>query len=408
MMDNKERRAAFGPLPELTKKSESKIIMLVIDGLGGLAGADGRTEMETAKLPNLDRVASEGVCGMVDTVAPGIAPGSGPGHLGLFGYDPLRFLIGRGALSAAGIGFKLETGDVAARMNFCTIDGAGKITDRRAGRIPTEKNRELLEKLRKIKIAGVEIFLEAEREYRGLAVFRGKGLGHAVSDTDPQATGVPALAAKGEDAASEKTAKIANQFLAEVKKALAKEQPANFITLRGFDTKPDIPTLGELYHLKSAGIATYPMYRGLAHYVGMTVPTEGIEGFGDELATLKKLYKEFDFFFIHYKYTDSAGEDGDFARKVQKLEEVDATVPKLLELNPDVLVVTGDHSTPAVYKGHSWHPVPVALRAKFARRDGVKAFNETACTAGGLGRMPAKNLMGLMLAHAGKVDKYGA
>ena len=229
-----------------------------------------------------------------------------------------------------------------------------------------------------------------------------------MSDTDPQATGVPPLAAKGEDAASERTAKIANEFLAGVKKALAKEHPANFINLRGFDTKPDIPTLEEAFRLKSVGIATYPMYRGLAQNVGMTVPTEGIENFGDELATLKKLYSKFDFFFIHYKYTDSAGEDGDFARKVQKLEEADAAVPKLLELKPDVIVVTGDHSTPATYKGHSWHPVPVVLWSRFARRDAVKAFNETACLAGGLGRIASKDLMAHMLAHAGRLEKYGA
>ena len=402
------RLAPFGMLPALARPNTSKIILFVIDGLGGLPGPDGKTEMDLAKLPNLDKLASVGVCGLVDTVATGITPGSGPGHLGLFGYDPIRCTIGRGARAAAGIGFELKPGDVAARFNFCTIDKAGKVTDRRAGRIPTEKNVELLGPLRKIEIPGVEIFLEAVREYRGLVVFRGKNLGHKVCDTDPQAVGVPPLSAEGEDEASRRTADIANRFLAEVKKALAREHPANFINLRGFDTKPDIPTLQELYHLKPAGIATYPMYRGLARFVGMTVPTEGIEGFQDELATLRKLYDQFDFFFVHYKYTDSAGEDGDFARKVEQLEAADAAVPELLALKPDVLVVTGDHSTPAVFQAHSWHPVPVALLASCARTDAVKTFTEQACLSGGLGRMPAKDLMALMLAHSGRLEKYGA
>ncbi len=407
-MTERKDYVGFGPLPELAKANTTKIVMMVMDGLGGLAGPDGKTEMEAAKLPNLNRLASEGVCGVMEMVGPGITPGSGPGHLGLVGYEPTRFLIGRGALSAAGIGFQLQPGDVAARFNFCTLDKAGNVTDRRAGRISTEKNQSLLPLMRKIRIEGVEIFLEAEKDYRGVMVLRGKGLGHKVHDTDPQATGVPPLPAKGEDEASERTAKVVNTFLAEVKKALANEHPANFINLRGFDKRPDIPTLGELYRMKPAGIATYPMYRGLAHYVGMTVPTEGIEGFADELEALEKMWKDYDFFFVHYKYTDSAGEDGDFARKVAKLEEADATLPKILALKPDVLVVTGDHSTPSSYKAHSWHPVPVLLWAKTARRDGVKAFNEEACLHGGLGRMAAKDLMALMLAHAGRLEKYGA
>ena len=408
MSESTNRLAAFRPLCDLAKPNSSKIIMFVMDGLGGLPGPEGKSELEVAQLPNLDALAREGVCGLVDPVGRSITPGSGPGHLGLFGYDPLLCKIGRGALAAAGIGFALKAGDVAARFNFCTIDEAGNVTDRRAGRIPTEKNVSLLPKLREIRIPGVEIFLEAVREYRGLVVFRGEGLGHRVCDTDPQAVGVPPLPAEGEDEASERTAEVANRFLAEVKKALAEEQPANYINLRGFDRRPDIPTLEELYQLKSAGIATYPMYRGLARFVGMTVPTEGIECFEDELATLEKLWGDYDFFFIHYKYTDSAGEDGDFARKVAKLEEADGAVPRLLALKPDVLVVTGDHSTPAMYKAHSWHPVPAMLRARFARRDGVTTFTEQACLGGGLGRMPARHLMGLMLAHADRLEKFGA
>lgn len=408
MTDASERLAPFAPLPELAKANTTKIIMFVIDGLGGLPGPTGKSELEVAKLPNLSKLAAEGICGLADTVDVGITPGSGPGHLGLFGYDPVLYRIGRGALAAAGIGFELEPDDVAARFNFCTIDEAGNVTDRRAGRIPTEKNAELLEPLRKIKIPGVEIFLEAVREYRGLVVFRGKGLGHKVADTDPQAIGVPPLSAAGQDEASQRTAEIANKFLAEVKKTLAGESPANYINLRGFDSRPDIPTLQELYQLKATGIATYPMYRGLARFVGMTVPTEGIENFNDELATLRKTYDEFDFFFLHYKYTDSAGEDGDFARKVEKLEEADAAIPELLKLKPDVLLVTGDHSTPSVCKGHSWHPVPVLLKADFARRDAVTEFTEQACVTGGLGRMRAKNLMALMLAHSDRLEKFGA
>lgn len=403
-----DQLSAFAPLPHLARPSPKKILLMVIDGLGGLPGPDGKTELEAANLPNLDALTSANICGLMDPVARGITPGSGPGHLGLFGYDPLVFEIGRGALEAAGIGFELGKNDVAARFNFCTLDKTGNITDRRAGRISTEKNRELVPLLRQVKIQGVEIFVEAVREHRGLVVFRGEKLGENVEDTDPQLEGVPPLPAKASDPDSRRTAEVANDFLAKAREALTGQHPANGMLLRGFACLPKIPTLQELYKLKPAGVALYPMYRGLASYAGMNVPAEGIQSFDDELAKVESLYAEHDFIFLHYKHADSAGEDGDFDKKVQCLEQADAAIPRLLRLKPDVLVVTGDHSTPCVYKGHSWHPVPVVMKAPFIRPDEVTRFTERACLAGGLGRFRAKELMTLMLTHADKLEKFGA
>lgn len=393
---------------ELREPANTKIVLLVADGLGGLPlEPGGKTELETASTPNLDACARDGVTGLSIPVLPGIAPGSGPGHLALFGYDPLEYLIGRGILEALGINFAVGPKDVAIRGNFCTLGPDGKITDRRAGRPTNEKNKAAVEKLRTITVPGVELFVEPVKEHRFVLVIRGDGLGDRVNDTDPQAVGVAPLKAEGQDAASAKTADVVNRFVAEAVKVLATEAPTNGITLRGFATFPKIATFADVYGLKAAAIAVYPMYKGLARLVGMDIldPGSTLQG---QVDTLKKVWNDYDFFFIHFKYTDSTGEDGNFPAKVQMIEKLDAVIPDILKLKPDVFIVTGDHSTPSKLKSHSWHPVPTLLLADTCRTDDVTEFNENACLRGGLGQFAAKHLMLLAMAHAKRLGKYGA
>jgi 2,3-bisphosphoglycerate-independent phosphoglycerate mutase len=393
---------------ELHEENASKIVLLVADGLGGLPmEPGGKTELESARTPNLDACVREGVCGLSIPVLPGITPGSGPGHLGLFGYDPLQHRIGRGVLEALGINFPVGPKDVAVRGNFCTVNESGVITDRRAGRPTTERCVAMCRKLQQIRIAGVEVFVEPVREHRFVVVFRGEDLGDAVNDTDPQQTGHRPLEAKGADRNSEKTARIVNEFVAQAGRVLQGDAPTNMVTLRGFSRYPKIATMQEVYGLRSAAIAVYPMYKGLARLVGMTV-TEAGSSLDEQIATLRKLWKDFDFFFLHYKYTDSTGEDGNFQAKVESIERLDAGLPQIRALNPDVLIVTGDHSTPSKLRSHSWHPVPTLLWSNSCRTDPVTEFGESYCLRGGLGQFQAMYLLPLAMAHAGRLGKYGA
>ncbi|TWU27777.1 2,3-bisphosphoglycerate-independent phosphoglycerate mutase [Bythopirellula polymerisocia] len=393
---------------QLQVKNDSKIVMLVADGLGGLPQQPGGlTELETARTPNLDALTKQGVCGGSIPVKPGISPGSGPGHLGLFGYDPLEFLIGRGALEATGIGFELQENDVAIRANFCTLDAAGNITDRRAGRIPTEESAPLAIKLREVSISGVEVFVEPVKEHRFVVVLRGSGLGGDVADTDPQATGVPPLDPRATNPDSEKTAQVAAEFIEQAKKILAGQPKANCCTLRGFSAKPKLPSYDEVYGLRAGAIAVYPMYKGLARLVGMDILGQA-QTLDEQMAVLEENWSKYDFFFIHFKYTDSTGEDGNFDAKVKRTEEVDGCVPRILALKPDVFICTGDHSTPSMLASHSWHAVPTLLVAKNCRTDTCEKFGEAECLRGGLGQFEAKYLMPLALANAGRLNKFGA
>jgi 2,3-bisphosphoglycerate-independent phosphoglycerate mutase len=395
-------------LAPLVVSNESKIVLLSSDGLGGLPHPDtGRSELETARIPHLDALASRSACGLIRHVAPGITPGSGPGHLGLFGYDPLQFRVGRGVLEALGIEFDLRPGDVAARGNFCTVDPAGLITDRRAGRIATDVCVRLTARLREIRLPGVELFVEPVKEHRFVLVLRGTGLDGRLSETDPQVLGKAPLPVRAEDAAASRTADLVNTFVAEARRRLADAAPANMVLLRGFDQLPHLPRFPEVFQLRAAAIAAYPMYRGLAKLVGMEVLKTG-GTFTDEIATLRQHWDSYDFFFLHYKDTDKAGEDGDFDAKVAALERLDAFVPEVEALRPDVLVVTGDHATPAVLAAHGWQPVPVLLWSRYCAPDDVTAFSERACRAGGLGLNPAQHLMPLVMANALRLTKFGA
>jgi len=396
-------------LQRLVVPAEAKIVMLILDGLGGLPQEPGGlTELETAHTPNLDALAAQSTLGLTIPVGTGITPGSGPGHLAIFGYDPIEFEIGRGVLEALGVDFDLGPGDIAARGNFCTVDADGILTDRRAGRLPTEASRELAALLRTIRMEGVEFFIEPVKEHRFAWVMRGPGLADGLTETDPQRTGVPPLPVRALNPASEKAAGIVNRFIEQAGRLLAGKQPANSILLRGFAGFPVFPTYAELFGLRAAAIAIHGMYRGVARLAGMQILDVGGETLEDEFTSLEKHWNSFDFFYLHIKKTDTAGEEGDFLRKVRAIEEVDALIPCVMALDPDVVIVGGDHSSPAVLKSHSWHPVPTLLYSKVTRPDGILTFGERACARGSLGVLPAKDILPLALANARRLAKYGA
>jgi len=398
----------FELLKELKIAGGGKIVLVLLDGLGGLPMyKGGTTELETARTPNLDVLAAEGICGLHIPIAPGITPGSGPSHLAVFGYDPQIYNIGRGVLESVGIDFPLTKQDVAARGNFCSLDEQGLITDRRAGRIATELNRELCALLRSVDLPGVEIFVETVKEHRFILVLRGKGLSGDLTETDPQRLGVPPLPVSAMSPEAERTANLVNGFIEQARILLHDQHPANMMLLRGFSKWPDIPSMQDVFGLNPASIAVYPMYRGVARLVGME-PLETGSSISDEFDALEQHFEEYDFFYLHVKKTDSAGEDGDFDRKVALIEETDAQIPRLMALEPDVVIVTGDHSTPALLKAHSWHPVPVLIRSQRSGLDNVTLFSERACASGTLGRFPAIDIMPIALANALRLGKYGA
>jgi 2,3-bisphosphoglycerate-independent phosphoglycerate mutase len=395
-------------LAELVIPNSTKIVLLSLDGLGGLPDPNtGKSELETARLPHLTALATRGACGLVRHVAPGITPGSGPGHLGLFGYDPLAYRVGRGVLEALGIEFDLRPGDVAARGNFCTVDAAGLISDRRAGRITTELCTRLTERLRTIRLPGVELLVEPVKEHRFVLILRGAGLSGHLSETDPQALAKPPLPVRALNPDAERTAGLVNAFVEQARGLLADAAPANMVLLRGFDRLPDLPRFPDVFQLRAAAIAAYPMYRGLARVVGMEVLKTGA-GFADEVETLRQHWEAYDFFFLHYKDTDKAGEDGDFAAKVAALERLDGFLPEIQRLEPDVLMITGDHASPSVLAAHGWQPVPVVLWSRYCGADPVTAFSERACASGTLGVLPAQHLMPLVMANALRLTKFGA
>lgn len=387
-------------------------MLVVLDGIGGLPqNPGGPTELAAARTPNLDALAQTSALGLQDPVYPGLASGSGPGHLSLFGYDPFTYQVGRGVLSALGIGLELGPGDVAVRGNFATLNSAGQVIDRRAGRPPTSENQRVVAKLRQAiqEVLGVPLEIYSESEHRFVLVLRGE-LGGDVSDTDSQKTGVPPLLAEAQNEKSAKTAEVLNSFTQAAQRVLADEPIINGVLLRGAANQPKFPSLQENYLITSACVASYPMYKGVSRLVGMEVLP--VEGEGDAIAgkleALRKNWERFDFFFLHIKKTDSTGEDGNFEAKVAKIEEFDAMLPELLNLGPEVILITGDHSTPSVFKAHSWHPVPVLLHGPWLRNDRGARFTEDEALLGSLGRLRGPELMPLMLAHAGKLTKFGA
>ena len=395
-------------LKEIVRQRETKIILLVIDGLGGLPNPD-KTELEAANTPNLDSLSKISSCGLSEPLGPGLTPGSGPAHISLFGYDPFKYQIGRGVLEALGIDLVLTKEDLASRGNFATLNKEGKVIDRRAGRISTEKNREicsiLSENLKEVD--GVKILIKTVKEHRVVVLFNGENLSQDISENDPQREGIQPLSINPLSPEAKFTSEIVNKFIQRVNEILKDKKPANTILLRGFSKKPQIPTFKERYLLSSAAIATYPMYKGLARLVGMEILHTG-DTIEEEIKTLKRNYSNYDFFYLHIKKTDSFGEDGNFKDKVKVIEEVDRFIPQILDLKPDVLVVTGDHSTPSLLKGHSWHPNPFLLYSKYCQPDGLKSFSEKECRKGNLGIFLAREAMSLILANGLRLTKFGA
>ena len=396
---------------ELSVSTDSRIVLLVLDGLGSLPmDPFGRTELEAANTPNLDSLAARSDLGLSRPVAAGVSPGSGPGHLALFGYNPLEYEVGRGVLSALGVGFELGENDLATRINFATRDESGKISDRRAGRIANEEASKLVDLLNEdVELDGAEVFITHEKEHRAVAVFRADGLSDALSDSDPQRTGLEPLPVEPTDGTGDgakKSAELANAFIEKADEILADHHPANTVLLRGFGMHPALPRFDEVYKLRAAAIAGYPMYKGLARLAGMEVLKEG-EGMAGEFETLKQNWDAFNFFFVHVKATDAAGEDGDFERKSAVIEEADALIPVLLDLSSAALAVTGDHATPAKMESHSWHGVPFLLSSEYTLPTSER-FGERACAGGSLGVFPAEEIMGLLMGHALKLNRYGA
>lgn len=396
----------------LTRPNGDKVMLLVLDGLGGLPERPGGlTELETARTPHMDQLLETGDCGLHVPVAPGVTPGSGPGHLSLFGYDPLRYRIGRGVLEALGVEFPLEPGDVAIRGNLCTVDDGGRIADRRAGRISTEEALPVLELLDAIEIEGARTFVRPVKEHRFLLVLRtGEKTAAEIADTDPEQTGVPPLEIQAADPSSEPAARAARAWLSAVPEALSGQPRANMALLRGFAMLPDWPRFPEVFRMRALAIAAYPMYRGVARLVGMDAVSVDDDPAALAPALLERI-EAYDFFFLHVKGTDKAGEDGDFDRKVKVIEEVDRQLPSLLQAGVGVTLITGDHSTPASMRSHSWHPVPFLLHGGLGRGhrlEGVAGFGEAECARGSMGRIRGCDLMPLATARAGRLAKFGA
>jgi len=399
---------------KLTLDTKPKMALLVLDGLGDIATKEQNylTPLEAARTPNLDALSKDSAQGRMIPVAPGITPGSGPGHLGLFGYDPLEFQVGRGVIETLGLGIELKAGDVAARANFCTMDDKGIVTDRRAGRIPTEKCEELCKILSsKIKkIGDTQVIIQPGKEHRFVVVFRGKGLEGPLTDSDPNREGLPLVTVKAQNEKSlkqKKAAKLVNDFYKAALPLLKGKQPANGFLMRGIAHQPAIPTFQERYKLRPACLAVYPMYKGLAQLVGMT-KIEWPQTIREQFERFAAEYEKYDFFFVHFKYTDKYGEDGNFEAKKKAIEEFDAALPILLGKKLDVIAITGDHSTPCKIKGHSWHPQPVLLHSPYSGSDKLQRFTETGANTGSLGVFEAKFLIRLMQANAKMFDKFGA
>jgi 2,3-bisphosphoglycerate-independent phosphoglycerate mutase len=401
-------------LSSLVVQNDQKVVLVVLDGVGGLPGPNGKTSLEAARTPNLDALARSGVCGFQEPLAPGITPGSGPAHIGLFGYDPFRYLVGRGVLDTAGTPFVFAPGDLASRLNFATLAPDGTISDRRAGRIPDEEGIQVTDLLAdNIKdIEGVQVLLQHVKDYRAAAIFRGKRLDGRLCDSDPQRVGLKPLevvpAEESPTPEAVEAARLANTFIARAKEVLTGEAKANFVMMRGFDIYEPLPNFCELYNWRACAVAAYPMYKGVAKLAGMRVIEAGQATVEEELDLVERELPHTDFLFMHIKKTDSMGEDGNFEGKVEVVEHFDRLLPRLVDLEPDVLCITGDHSTPCSLKSHSWHPVPICIAARTARVDACQTFGETSFLTGGLGRIHSTDVMPLLLAHAERLKKYGA
>ncbi len=402
-------------------ENSGKGILIVCDGLGDLR-EKGKTPLQAAKTPNMDRLAEHGACGLMHTIGRGIIPGSDTAHLQLFGYSTEKYYTGRGTFEALGVGIELEEGDVAFRCNFATVDEKMKILDRRAGRISTSFAKKLEQDFQNIEIDGAKVIFKASVEHRGALVLRGKGLSHKVGDTDPHSL-TRLLVSKPLEGTPEakKTAKILNEFTKLSHEKLnsnplneGRELPANILLSRGPGIFSKAPPMEEKFGIRSACVAGGALYKGVAKFVGMDIlKVKGATGAKDTDLNSKadavvSALNEYDFVFLHIKATDSFSHDGDFGGKKKFIEKIDSEVlPKLMETGANIMI-TGDHTTPCRIGDHSSHPTPFLMNGELVRHDDIKKFDEFSCANGSLGHLFGKDVMNMMVSLMGKAHIYGA
>ena len=405
-----------------------KVLFLIFDGLGDrpIPEFGYKTPLEAAATPNFDALAARSICGLSNALGRGVRPGSDVSHLAIFGYPMERYYTGRGPIEVAGLGIRLQEGDVAFRGNFGTVDGDWNILDRRAGRIRVVD--EFTAAVDGMKIDGVEILVRPGTAHRAGVVFRGKGLSANVTDADPHAEGLPVSLVRPKDDTKEAafTAGVINKFMrasyeildrmeANEKRRQAGQFPANFLLLRGAGMYPTMPTFEQRYGMRACCIAGGGLYKGIGAFLGMDlIEVEGATALPDssvrnKFIAAKKALEQYDFVFTHVKATDSLAEDGNASGKREFIEKCDLAAQELLDLPENVLlVVTADHSTACELKAHSADPVPIMFCSKHVRVDGVTEFGERAFASGGLGRMVGADIMPTVMNVLGKLHLIGA
>ncbi len=394
---------------EWAQNDGGSIVLLVMDGVGDIPDDRGRTPLEAARTPNLDRIARKASLGRTIPIAPGVTAGSVAGHLALLGYDPMAVKIGRGPIDALGVGVDLQPGDVVMRGNFATVKD-GIVIDRRAGRLPGDTAAELCFALNaklRFKFEGIETQIAQTAEHRFVLHLRGNNLSPQITDTDPGQNGLPAKPCRANAPQAARTAEIVN-IVAKAAADFLMINRANAILLRGAGARPHLASFNDHYGLNAMAVATYPTYRGIAAACGMELypmmPSDAHDAINFAVSALQGPNKH-QFIFIHYKNTDTAGEDGNFDAKVAAIEHLDAALKPLVDQPPDVLVVAGDHPTPVAMRGHSWHPVPLMIASKWTPGGKNQRYTERQCADGELGTIKATDVMALAMGHAKRLRK---
>jgi len=405
------------------KKSKAKALLLICDGLGDRPSIEGKTPLQAANTPYLDEISKEGINGLMDTISPGIVPGSDTAHLAILGYDPYKYYPGRGVFEALGADMELCEGDVAFRANFATVDDKMRIIDRRAGR---KGSKDLAEALNGLEIDHTKIKFTNTTEHRCALVLKGENLSKAVSDVDTHEAGseVKKCVPLEEGEKELKTANIVNEFVSQSYDILNEhpvnkerrergELPANIILLRGAGSYGEVSAMKDRFGFGAACIAGASLYKGVAKYLGMVVvPVEGATGIADTNlnnkaeATLHALEKH-DFVFLHVKATDSMGHDGDFEGKKYMISRIDKELVARIKDVDAYITVTADHSTPVSIKRHSSDPVPIVIKGEGVRKDGITKFDEVSAASGGLGRIRGVDLMPILSDFMGFYTMFG-